>query len=161
MKKFLYAVCMTSVLLGLTACGIGDTNTTYDRAQIGRQGRTSIGRIIKMTQIEIAGSNEMGGLVGAGVGGALGGVGGSTLGGGKGSTLLAIGGAAIGALAGAAVGSAAEQAATKDLAYEFMVQKSGTNNVVSVVQTNELGLKPGDNVILVEIDGATRIRSKY
>ena len=161
MKKFLYAICLTSLLIGLTACGIGDTNTTYDRAQIGRQGRTSTGRIIKMTQIEIAGSNETGSLVGAGVGGALGGVGGSALGGGKGSTLFAIGGAAIGALAGAAVGSATEQAATKDLAYEFMVQKSGTNSVVSIVQTNELGLQPGDNVVLVEIDGTTRIRSKY
>jgi len=161
MKKILCAICMTSALIGLTACGIGDTNTTYDRAQIGRQGRTSTGRIISMTQIEIAGTNEGGSLLGAGVGGALGGVGGSALGGGKGSTLFAIGGAALGALAGAAVGSATEQAATRDLAYEFMVQKSGTNTVVSVVQTNELGLKPGDNVILVEIDGTTRIRAKY
>ncbi|MBQ4472115.1 MAG: hypothetical protein II942_02590 [Alphaproteobacteria bacterium] len=161
MKKILCAVCMTTALIGLTACGIGDTNTTYDRAQVGRQGQTSVGRIISMTQIEIAGTNEGGGLLGAGVGGALGGVGGSALGGGKGSTLFAIGGAALGALAGAAVGSATEQAATKDLAYEFLVQKSGTNNVVSIVQTNELGLRPGDNVILVTIDGTTRIRAKY
>ena len=114
-----------------------------------------------MTQIDIAGTNATGGLVGAGVGGALGGVGGSALGGGKGSTLLAIGGAAVGALAGAAVGSAAEQAATKDVAYEFLVQKGSSSNVISVVQTNELGLKPGDNVILVTIDGTTRIRQKY
>ena len=145
----------------LTACGIGDTNTTYDRAQIGKQGRTSVGRIISMTQIEIGGSNETGTLVGAGVGGALGGVGGSALGGGKGSTLLAIGGAAIGALAGAAVGGATEQAATHDTAFEFLVQKGNSDNVISVVQTNELGLQPGDNVILVEIDGKTRIRQKY
>ncbi len=161
MKKILCLICMATALLGVTACGIGDTNTTYDRAQIGRQGRTSVGRIVSMTQIDVAGSNETGGLVGAGVGGALGGVGGSALGGGKGSTLFAIGGAAVGALAGAAIGSATEQAMTKDTAYEFLVQKSGTNNVVSVVQTNELGLRPGDNVILVEIDGTTRIRSKY
>lgn len=161
MKKFLYATCFTSILIGLTACGIGDTNTTYDRAQIGRQGRTETGRIISMTQIDIAGTNAGGGLVGAGVGGALGGVGGSALGKGKGSTLMAIGGAAIGALAGAAVGSAAEQAATSDKAFEFLVQKGTSNNVISVVQTNELGLKPGDNVVLVTIDGTTRIRSKY
>ena len=147
--------------MGVTACGIGDTNTTYDRAQIVRQGKTSVGRIISMTQIDIAGDSSTGGLVGAGVGGALGGVGGSALGGGKGSTLFAIGGAALGALAGAAVGGAASQALTKDTAYEFLIQKGSTNNVVSVVQTNELGLKPGDNVILVEIDGTTRIRSKY
>jgi len=161
MKKILYILCISIALLGITACGIGDTNTTYDRAQIGRQGRTSTGRIIAMTQIDIAGTNETGGLVGAGVGGALGGVGGSALGGGKGSTLFAIGGAAVGALAGAAIGSATEQAATKDVAYEFMVQKDSYGTVISVVQTNELGLKPGDNVILVEIDGTTRIRAKY
>ena len=161
MKKFLYAICITTLLIGLTACGIGDTNTTYDRSQIGRQGRTTVGRIIAMTQIDISGDGEMGGLLGAGVGGALGGVGGSALGGGKGSTLFAIGGAAVGALAGAAIGSAASQAATKDKAYEFLVQRGSSENVVSVVQTNELGLKPGDNVILVEIDGETRIRAKY
>ena len=145
----------------LTACGIGDTNTTYDRMEVGRLGRTSTGRIISMTQIDIAGTNSNGGLFGAGVGGALGGVGGSALGGGKGSTLFAIGGAAIGALAGAALGSAAEQAATSDTAYEFLVQQGTSNTVVSVVQTNELGLQPGDRVILVEIDGTTRIRQKY
>lgn len=161
MKKFLYVLCIVASLVGLAACGIGDTNTTYDRAQIGRQGRTSVGRIIAMTQIDIAGDSSTGGLVGAGVGGALGGVGGSAMGGGKGSTLLAIGGAAVGALAGAAIGGAASQAMTKDTAYEFLVQRGNTENVVSVVQTNELGLRPGDNVILVEIDGTTRIRAKY
>ena len=159
MKKILCALCMATALLGVTACGIGDTNTTYDRYEIGQQGRVSTGRIVSMTQIEIAGSSETGGLVGAGVGGALGGVGGSALGGGKGSTLFAIGGAALGALAGAAVGAATEQAATKDLAYEFMVQKSN-GQVISVVQTNELGLRVGDSVSLVEIGGKTRIRSK-
>ena len=161
MKKIFCVLCVAAALLGVTACGIGDTNTTYDRAQIGRQGKTSVGRIISMTQIDIAGDSSTGGLIGAGVGGALGGVGGSALGGGKGSTLFAIGGAAVGALAGAAIGGAASQAATKDTAYEFLVQKGSSDKVVSVVQTNELGLKPGDNVILVEIDGTTRIRSKY
>ena len=145
----------------LTACGIGDTNTTYNRAQIGRQGRTSLGKIIAMTQIEIAGTNSGGTLVGAGLGGALGGVGGSAFGRGKGKDLMTVGGAAVGALAGAAIGSAAEQAATHDTAYEFLVQKGNTDTVISVVQTNELGLKEGDRVILVEIDGTTRIRQKY
>ena len=159
LHKKLWTV-ITGCLL-LTACGIWDTNTTYNRAQIGKKGRTSVGQIIAMTQIEIEGTNEAGSLVGAGVGGALGGVGGGALGGGKGSTLLAIGGAAVGALAGAAIGGAAEQSATHDTAFEFLVQKGHSDNVISVVQTNELGLKPGDRVILVEIDGATRIRQKY
>ena len=158
MKKFLATVLMAGFL---TACGIGDTNTTYDRAQIGRQGKTEVGRIISMTQVDIAGSNATGTLVGAGLGGAAGGIAASTMGGGKGKTLLTLGGAAVGALAGAAVGGAAEQAATSDRAYEFLVQKGSSSTVISVVQTNELGLRPGDNVILVTIDGTTRIRAKY
>jgi len=157
-KKF-FALFMGCLLLA--SCGIGDTNTTYNRAQIGKQGRTSTGKIISMTQIEIAGTNETGGLVGAGAGGVLGGVAGNTMGKGKGNTLMTVGGAVVGALAGAAVGSATEQMATRDTAYEFLIQKGSSSNVISVVQTNELGLKPGDNVILVEIDGTTRIRSKY
>ena len=157
MKKLFTAIAALGLLVG---CGIGDTNTTYNRAQIGRQGTTSTGRIISMTQIEIAGNNEGGTLVGAGVGGVAGGIAGSTMGGGKGKSLLTLAGAAVGALAGAAAGGAAQQAATSDTAYEFLVQKSNTNNVISVVQTNELGLREGDNVVLVTIDGTTRIRSK-
>ena len=114
-----------------------------------------------MMQIDIKGTNDTGGLVGAGVGGALGGVGGSALGGGKGSTLFAIGGAALGALAGAAIGSATEQAATSDTAYEFIIRKDGTGRNISVVQTNELGLQTGDRVILVEGRNGTRIRQRY
>ena len=34
MKKILCALCIGVALLGVTACGIGDTNTTYERAQI-------------------------------------------------------------------------------------------------------------------------------
>ena len=145
----------------LAACGVGDKNTTYERGQIGQQGQLFTGKIISMTQVDIAGTNENGGLAGAVVGGALGGVGGSAIGGGKGSALMAIGGAAIGALAGAAAGSAAEQAATSDTAYEFFVRKDETGRMISVVQTNELGLQPGDNVILIENKGVTRIRKKY
>ena len=158
MKKFL--VGLLGIVL-LTACGIGDTNTTYSRAEIGKQGTTSVGRIISMTQIEVAGTNDGGTLVGAGVGGLAGGVAGSAVGKGKGKDLMTIAGAAVGVLAGAAVGSAAEQAATKDTAYEFLVETGTAGNVISVVQTNELGLKPGDKVVLVKINGTTRIRSRY
>lgn len=157
MKKLFVPLLLAGLLTG---CGIGDTNTTYNRSQIGRQGRTETGRIISMMQIEIEGESAGGTLVGAGVGGVAGGIAGSTLGGGKGSDLMALAGGVVGALAGGAVGGAAQQAATRDTAYEFLVQKGSSNNVISVVQTNELNLKPGDNVVLVTIDGTTRIRGK-
>ena len=158
MKKFLIG--LLGIVL-LTACGIGDTNTTYSRAEIGQQGSTSIGRIIAMTQIEIAGSTEGGTLVGAGIGGLAGGVAGSAVGKGKGKDLMAIAGTAVGVLAGAAAGGAAQQAATKDTAYEFLIQTGSSNNVISVVQTNELRLREGDQVVLVKMNGTTRIRYRY
>jgi putative protease len=45
-------------------------------------------------------------------------------------------------------------------AFEFLVQEDKTGDVISVVQSNELELQPGDHVILVELDGVTRIRQK-
>ena len=50
MKKLFAALLVVGLLSG---CGIGDTNTTYDRNQIGRQGQTSVGKIIAMTQVDI------------------------------------------------------------------------------------------------------------
>ena len=158
MKKLLIG--LLSVIL-LAACGIGDTNTTYSRREIGKQGSTEVGRIISMTQIDIEGSSEGGTLVGGAVGGIAGGIGGSAMGKGKGKDLMTLAGAAAGALVGAGVGAAAQQAATSDTAYEFLVEKKNSGNVISVVQTNELGLKPGDNVVLVTINGTTRIRQKF
>ena len=116
--------CHLSLFLG--ACGIGDTNTTYNRSQIGRQGTTSTGRIISMTQIEIAGSNEGGTLVGAGVGGVAGGIAGSMFGHGKGSDLMAIAGGTVGALVGGAVGGVS----AGDLGVGAVVRGSGAKIAV-------------------------------
>lgn len=159
MKKILYALCITVSTLSLTACGIGDTNTTYNRADIGRQGKVSIGKIISMMQIDIEGSNELGGTVGAGVGGLAGAIGGNMFGGGRGKALMTLAGGTIGALAGASVGAKAEQSITSDTAFEFIIQKND-GSMINIVQTNELGLKPGDNVVIVENGNTTRIRSK-
>ena len=160
-KKFLISALLMAFL---TACGIGNTNTTYTRGQIGRQGSTSIGRIVAMTQIDIAGTDS-------GVGTAVGAVAGGVAGGALASpshgwyrhsrgrravgTLGALGGAVVGGIAG----NLAEKALTKDTAFEFLVEKPN-GSVVSIVQTNELGLREGDKVILIDIDGTTRIRQK-
>ena len=159
MKKFLCLVCMVAALFGVVACGIGDTNTTYNRSEIGRAGKVAYGRISAMTQVEIAGESEGGTLVGAGVGGLAGGIAGSTVGRGAGSSLMALGGATVGALAGGAIGGAAAQAATKDTAYEFIVRLDNGEDTF-FTQTNELGLRPGDRVVLVQLNGKWRIRAK-
>jgi outer membrane lipoprotein SlyB len=160
-KNFLISALLITFL---TACGIGNTNTTYSRGQIGRQGSTSVGRIVSMTQIDVAGTNSgIGTTVGALAGGIAGGAltspshgwyrhsrGRRAVG-----TLGALGGAVVGGIAG----SLAEKALTKDTAFEFLVEKPN-GAVVSIVQTNELGLREGDKVILIDIDGTTRIRQK-
>ena len=150
MKKFLVSCFM---FLFLAACGVGNTNTTYQRGQIGRRGSTSTGTIVAMEVVDIAGTDEVGTLAGGVAGAAAG----SMIGG---NTAVNIIGAVGGAVVGGAVGGAAQKAITSDTAFEFLVQEDKTGDVISVVQSNELGLQPGDHVILVEIDGVTRIRQK-
>ena len=53
-------------------------------------------------------------------------------------------------LAGAIAGNVIEDKILTDTAFEFLVQEDKTGNVISVVQSNELQLQPGDHVILVE-----------
>ncbi|MBO5997993.1 MAG: hypothetical protein J6P93_05660 [Alphaproteobacteria bacterium] len=150
MKKFLVSCFM---FLFLAACGVGNTNTTYQRGQIGRRGSTSTGTIVAMEVVDIAGTDEVGTLAGGVAGAAAG----SMIGG---NTAVNIIGAVGGAVVGGAVGGATQKAITSDTAFEFLVQEDKTGDVISVVQSNELGLQPGDHVILVEIDGVTRIRQK-
>ncbi len=149
MKKIFFTV-LTACLL--TACGIGNTNTTYQNYQVGAQGVVEKGRILEMTPVQIAGKNSVGTLAGAGMGAAAG----SMIGG---NTAINIIGGVAGAVVGGMVGSATEKAITKDTAYEFIIEKSN-GQLISVVQTNELNLRPGDNVLLNRIDGTTKIRSR-
>ena len=163
MKKLFTAIAALGLLVG---CGIGNTNTTYDRSQIGRQGSTSVGRIVAMTQIDIAGTDS-------GVGTAAGAVSGGIVGGAltaprhrhgwhrpsPGRRAAGALGVIGGALAGGIAGNLAEKAITKDTAFEFIVEKPN-GSTITIVQTNELGLREGDKVILIDIDGTTRIRRK-
>ena len=150
MKKFLVSCLM---VFFLAACGVGNTNTTYQRGQIGKRGSTSTGTIVSMEVIDIAGDGDIGTLAG----GAIGGIAGSTIGGN--STVNAIG-AVGGAVVGGLIGNAVGKAVTSDTEFEFLVQEDKTGDVISIVQSNELGLQPGDHVILIELDGVTRIRQK-
>ena len=150
MKKILVVLMMA---VFLTACGAGNTNTTYSRAQIGKTGSTSTGVIVAMEVITTEGSNTGLGTI---AGGAAGAIAGSSIGGGRGSALAAIG---VG-VAGAVAGNLIEKKILTDTAFEFLIQEDKTGNVISVVQSNELGLQPGDHVIMVELDGVKRIRQK-
>lgn len=150
MKKILVVLMMA---VFLTACGAGNTNTTYSRAQIGKRGSTSTGVIVAMEVVTTEGSNTGLGTI---AGGAAGAIAGSAIGGGRGSALAALG---VG-VAGAVAGNLIEKKILTDTAFEFLVQEDKTGNVIPIVQSNELGLQPGDHVILLELDGVTRIRQK-
>ncbi|MBP5534157.1 MAG: glycine zipper 2TM domain-containing protein [Alphaproteobacteria bacterium] len=150
MKKFLVSCFM---ILFLAACGVGNTNTTYQRGQIGKRGSTSTGTIVSMEVIDIEGTEGVGTIAGGIAGGAAG----SMVGGKPAVNLIgAVGGAVVGGM----IGAKAEKAITSDTAFEFLVQEDKSGDVISIVQSNELGLQPGDHVILIELDGVTRIRSK-
>lgn len=151
MKKIrLLFVIWFGILVG--ACGIGDTNTTYSRSEIGAQARVEFGRILSITPVKTAGSDGVGTLMGAGAGAAAG----SMIGG---RTAVNIIGGIGGAVVGGVLGGAVEKGLTSDTAYEFIVQKQN-GAIVSIVQTNELNLQPGEQVLLSTLDGVTRIRSR-
>ena len=149
MKKLFFALL---IACGLTACGIGNTNTTYERSAIGQQGSVSYGTIISMSVINTAGTDSVGTLGGAIAGGAAG----SMIGG---NTAVNIIGGVCGAILGGMVGSATEKSLTKDNAMEFIVQKQN-GQVVAVVQSNELNLRVGDPVMMITTGGTTRIRAR-
>ena len=150
MKKLLCILVMAVVVSG---CGMGNTNTTYDTQNVGRQGAVSIGRIVAIQEVRVEGAGEgVGTLAGA----AAGGVAGHMIGGNSAVNALgAIGGAVLGGV----VGGRAGRAVTNEAAYEFIVRRENESSVV-IVQSNELDLRVGDEVVLVTVDGKTRIREK-
>ncbi|MGN1063382.1 MAG: glycine zipper 2TM domain-containing protein [Alphaproteobacteria bacterium] len=149
MKKIVFALLLACTL---AACGIGNTNTTYERYNVGQQGTVSYGTIINMSVVNTAGTSSVGTIGGAVAGGAAG----SMIGG---NTAVNIIGGVGGAILGGMIGNAAESAITKDTAIEFIVQKQN-GQIVSVVQSNELNLRVGDYVMLITTDGTTRIRMR-
>ena len=151
MKKITFFIFLISAFV-LTSCGIGNTNTTYQRTDIGSQGRIEEGTIESISAVNVAGTNDVGTLGGAVAGGAAG----SMIGG---NTAVNVIGAVGGAIVGGMVGSATEKAITKDTAYNFIVRTS-SGKLVSVVQSNELQLRVGDRVYLNTVAGTTRIISR-
>ena len=151
MRKFI--ALLFGLALGLTACQASNTNTTYNRNSIGHKGPVYIGKIIDMNVVNIESDSGVGTVAGAVAGGAAG----SMLGG---NTAINVIGAVGGAVLGGMVGNTAEKAISNGEAIEFLVELKATQQVIAIVQTNELNLKVGDQVIVAEIDGENRIRRK-
>lgn len=149
MKKFLFLILFS---IGIAGCADNYANTSYSNYELGSQGSVQIGRIIQMTPVQTTGSDGIGTASGAIAGAAAG----SMIGG---NTAVNIIGGVGGALLGGMIGSATERSLTSTQAYEFIIQKTN-GSYVSILQTNELGLRPGDNVWITNANGVTRIRSR-
>lgn len=152
MKKIISLVFAVLFMVGVSGCADDKANTTYSNYDLGATGRVELGTIVDMTPVTTSGSHGIGTLAGAGAGAAAG----SMIGG---NTAVNIIGGIGGALIGGMIGSATEGALTSTDAYEFVVRKEN-GSLLSLVQTNELSLRPGDKVLLANINGTTRIRSR-
>lgn len=141
MRQFSPALAALLLVTGLSACAPAYTNTTYTAADIGRSAQISYGVIVSMRDVRVQGGSSGIGTLG---GVAAGATAGSFIGGDPRSHIIgAIGGAILGGL----VGSAVEGTASSGTAVEFIIRED-TGQSISVVQTNEEQLRPGERVVL-------------
>lgn len=138
-----------SVAAFTTAC----TTTSPDMVQRGDAQRLSSvqdATVLSVRPVTVDGSQSGGGgVTGALVGGALG----ASRSHGTESAIIGV----IGAVAGAVIGNAVERTATKEDAYEILLQlPSGERRAVVQAKGNE-NWQPGEPVILVTSGGKTRV----
>jgi outer membrane lipoprotein SlyB len=130
------------IALGVAGCAPTNTNTTYPAASIGQTANVAYGTILTERPVTVSGTNNG---VGAITGAALGGAAGSFIGGGVQSHILAaLGGAVVGGLAGNAI----EGRLVSGSATEFIIREDD-GQTISVVQTNESHLAPGQRVMII------------
>lgn len=128
-------------LVAVAACAPQNTGTTVSAYGMGQAASVSYGTIVGARPVTVQGN---GSGVGTVAGAVAGGVAGSFIGGDWRSNALAgIGGAILGGMAGNAIGSTVSQGQ----AVEFIVREDRGGDI-AVVQTNELGLQPGDRVMI-------------
>ncbi|WP_309626570.1 glycine zipper 2TM domain-containing protein [Methylibium sp.] len=138
-----------ALLVALTAC----TTTSPDVIKRGDAQRLSSVQdavVINVRPVTVDGSQSgIGGAAGA----VAGGVAGSTVGGRREGLVVGV----LGAVAGAVVGNVIERGATREQAFEIMVQlRNGERRAIVQAQGNE-SFRPGDQVVLVSTGGTTRV----
>ncbi len=91
--------------------------------------------------------------VGGAAGAVVGGVAGSSVGGSRESVAVGV----LGAVAGAVIGNAVERSATREQAYEILVQLPNGERRSVIQALGSETFAPGDAVILVTTQGKTRV----
>ncbi len=146
MKSILVAAAAAAFL---AAC----TTTSPDVIQRGDAQRLSTvvdATVLSVRAVTVDGTQSG---IGATAGGIVGGVAGSSVGGHRESIAVGV----IGAVVGGVIGNAVERSATREQAYEILVQlRSGERRAIVQAQGDEK-LAPGDEVILVTTGGKVRV----
>jgi outer membrane lipoprotein SlyB len=132
-----------AAVLGLAACAPTNANSTYTSADIGQAAQISYGTIVSARPVTMQGQSTGIGTVG---GALIGSTTGALLSGRdpRARIIGAVGGTIVGGIVGAVV----ENAASTGEAVEFIIQEDNAPQPISVVQTNEDGLRPGERVVL-------------
>jgi len=131
---------------GLSACAPANTNTTVSPYAVGTAGYVTYGTVLQLRPVRVTGTRSG---VGAATGAVGGGVIGSTIGGDwRARAVGGVAGAVIGGVAGAAI----EEGATSGVAFEFIIDEEGRGPPITVIQTNEEGLQPGECVAISRTD---------
>ena len=149
--KNVVAITISAVALAtLGACATSNPDV-IQRGEAQRMSQVLDATVLSVRAVTIDGSQSGGGAV---AGGLVGAIAGSSAGGGYRDNQV---GSVIGAVAGAVIGNAVERSATKDDAFEIILQlRNGERRAVIQGKGSET-FNPGDAVLLVITGGKTRV----
>lgn len=131
-----------AVILSLAGCASNISPQTYSVGSVGQVNRTISGIVISVREVNVSGTTGVGGTAGSAAGAVLG----SSAGGSdsRSNIVGAIGGAVIGGLAGSAI----EENATKQKAFEYVVETEN-GNLMTIVQGKGTIFAEGQKVLVL------------
>lgn len=149
MKRSLLALSAAVAALALAGCMTTSPDVVqYHHAQ--RMSTVQDATVLTLRPVTVDGQQTGTGAV---AGGVVGGIAGSSVGGPRESAVVGV----IGAVVGAVVGNAIERDATKENAFEIIVQlRNGERRAIVQAKGSEQ-FAPGDPVVLVTTGGRTRV----
>jgi outer membrane lipoprotein SlyB len=149
MKRLTLSVAALAALAALAACTTTSPDVVH-RYDAQRLSHVQDATILTIRPVTVDGQQSGAGAV---TGGVVGGIAGSSVGGPREGAVVGV----IGAVAGAVIGNAIERDATREQAYEIIVQlRNGERRAIVQARGTE-PLNPGDQVILVSTGGRTRV----
>lgn len=130
-----------ALLMLLGGCAPSISPNTYSIGSVGQVNRSIAAEVISVRDVQLSGTQGIGGTAGAAAGAAAG----SSIGGGTRANIIgAIGGAVVGGVAGAM----AENSMTAQVGIEYVVQ-TANGNLMTLVQGGEPRFSVGQKVIVL------------